>query len=91
LEKAIGFLSTEEEDALNATAACTDAGDETTWRQADDERRNGVAKGPPIWHAGQEVEDAVVHEAAQHGVAPLTMDNSGASSPPLMYSARSSS
>jgi hypothetical protein len=81
MKSAIGSLSTEEEDALDITAASTIAGDETTWRWVDDERRGEVADGPPIWLAGQEVEEPVVRAAPQRGAVSLTMDNRGASSP----------
>jgi hypothetical protein len=43
MKSAIGSLSTEEEDALDITAASTIAGYETTWRWVDDERRGEVA------------------------------------------------
>jgi hypothetical protein len=62
-------------------------GMETTWRQGDDECRNGVAERPPIWHAGQEVEETAVRAAPQHRVPSSAMDNRGVKSPLVMYSA----
>jgi hypothetical protein len=78
LEQAIGPLSTKEEDALDTTAASAVAGDKTTWRWSDDERRDVHAEKPPIWHAGQEVEKVAVCTTPQRGAASSTKDNRGA-------------
>jgi hypothetical protein len=70
-EKAIGSFSTVGDDELDAAATCAISGDRTTWRWTSDERRDKAGDDPPIWHTGQEEEEAKVHDAPKHGVAPL--------------------
>jgi hypothetical protein len=93
LEKAIksmGSSPSQLEEELDIAAASTDTGDETTWQRRDEERLDGATEGPPSWDTGMEVEEAAISTEPQRGLATLSKSNSGASSPPLRISARSS-
>jgi hypothetical protein len=93
LEKAIeslGCSPPQLDEELDIAAASIDAGDETTWRRRDEERRDGATEGPPSWHTGMEVEEAAIPTEPQRGVATLAKNNYGASLSPLRISARSS-
>ena len=71
---------------LDAAAIDAIAGDETTWRRCDVCCRGGAGEGPPQWHSGLEVEDAMAKKLPRHGVAPCARNNGSSSSPPLMIS-----